>query len=630
MKTIFDHIDEEIFGNEAGEEEDPEVLDSYFVKMNNVDKLWDFKNRLAIIRARKGLGKSTLLAKLNYDKIKDEPEAILLFIKRSDLQSFFEPKKEYDPNHLINQWQVSICKHLNCKIGEKIGFAFSDTAISMVETSELAGFRGRNIIGSLIDRLKIKLPLSIEKKEPQHPDHKALLKRFEAIHEYRAWIFIDDIDATFFNNPESCLQISTFFSCCRKMITDFKGLSIRVSVRTDVWSVINRIDEAMDKCDQYITDLVWEQSDFDKMLARRIYSYLNRRHLSGMYGFAISEKDPLRNPRIVIREIFAPKFIWAGETYSPSEFIFLFSDGRPRWAINLCKRAFRNQAKDKKRQICQEHFYEALDNHGKARLDDLYKEHKQQFPKIEQLIQVFSGGEAYYKTESLLFVLDEKFVKKNREIEIDGVVEKADCLRVADLLYRIGFIYANKYGNYNLKNVIQYEDRPDLLKDIGNLDVSYYWMIKSIYQKRLNVTARWANVPPNEWREKFFHFPYRESFRILEEDEKVIPIGEISLVIKVLEIREKEARISITEKRPTMKTVPIKIVRKGFGKRVTISREIRTDEERSLGIHYMEKEDVKTVKVLGVVYFFKVTEIFSNPNLIEMTVYNELHGSAGT
>jgi len=102
MNDELNLIKEEIFGNEAGEEEDPEVLNSYFVNIEGFDKFWNSDQRLAIVKARKGLGKSTLLSKLNYDKKNSEPDAIVSLIKGSDLMSFFQSDADLDPSNLIN------------------------------------------------------------------------------------------------------------------------------------------------------------------------------------------------------------------------------------------------------------------------------------------------------------------------------------------------------------------------------------------------------------------------------------------------------------------------------------------------------------------------------------------------
>ena len=62
----FDFKDKKIYGNEAGEDEDVEILNSYYVDHTDFDYFFDPNERLSIVSARKGMGKSALLARLHY------------------------------------------------------------------------------------------------------------------------------------------------------------------------------------------------------------------------------------------------------------------------------------------------------------------------------------------------------------------------------------------------------------------------------------------------------------------------------------------------------------------------------------------------------------------------------------
>jgi hypothetical protein len=49
-----------------------------------------------------------------------------------------------------------------------------------------------------------------------------------------------------------------------------KDMNIRASVRTDVWALLRRYDEALDKMSQYVSEILWRQRDFLALLALRI------------------------------------------------------------------------------------------------------------------------------------------------------------------------------------------------------------------------------------------------------------------------------------------------------------------------------------------------------------------------
>lgn len=64
------HLDlaaEDLFGNDAGEDECPEVLSSYFIDQPAFKSFLSTKQKLKVGMSRKGMGKSALLSKLAYD-----------------------------------------------------------------------------------------------------------------------------------------------------------------------------------------------------------------------------------------------------------------------------------------------------------------------------------------------------------------------------------------------------------------------------------------------------------------------------------------------------------------------------------------------------------------------------------
>jgi len=601
MGNELQSVDESIFGNEAGEEEDRDILNDYFVRLEGFDRFWDFNTKLAIVKARKGLGKSTLLSKLVYDKEEMEQDSIVIKIMGPEIMSVIEDDKEYSPDYLINKWQTSMCERIIYEIGKRIGFALQDSTMSVVEASELAGYKDKNIIGSLLSRIKIKLPIALKEKELSHPNPTELLKRFEMVKYYKAWIVIDDIDATFINNQYNSLKISTFLSSCRKMVSDFEGISIRVSIRSDVWSVINRLDEALDKCEQYISELKWNQEDFAKMLASKIYYYFKRKKLFGLYGHIHLGTDPLKYAPLIISELFVPKLNWFDVKYKPTELIYLLTDGRPRWAINLCKRALREAKSLSKRIITADDINTVLNAYGKARLEDLYKEYGQQCPDIRKIIKLFYGKNAYYRVEDLLYMLDKNYVKTHPEIQFDGLLEKNDCLKVATYLFRIGFLYANRLGRYNLKNIIRYDDNIGLLHDRFNLDWTMFWLVNPIFQKGLNLKILISEAALKDWVEKFFHPPYNMKQKLLKNEKKLLEIGDISFLLTLINIGSKDKKPAIV------------IAIKETGK-----------EERSPKADIIKLGHRKARKTKGVIYYFELSEIQQEEEIIELRIYNEI------
>ena len=140
-----------LWGNEAADDEDRELLNSYFVTQPEWEEFFDVTRPLSIARARKGMGKSALLRECAF-RSETNDKVIAIEIKGSDLvaQKNFTSKT---PIEQIYDWQQRICAIINRHLGASIGLAFSDDKITLVETAELSGYKSKNLVGLLIERL---------------------------------------------------------------------------------------------------------------------------------------------------------------------------------------------------------------------------------------------------------------------------------------------------------------------------------------------------------------------------------------------------------------------------------------------------------------------------------------------
>nr|WP_131494608.1 hypothetical protein [Enterobacter kobei] len=151
----MDFYDENLFGNEAGEDEDPKVLSSYFITKEKFNKFMSLQRSFGIVRARKGMGKSSLLSKLAYDVSNKDNRAIVISVTGADLLSYgnFEHK---DHLSLQNEWKKALSTRINFDLGSRIGFAWTDHQMALVESAELVGYKDKNLLDALLSRIKIK------------------------------------------------------------------------------------------------------------------------------------------------------------------------------------------------------------------------------------------------------------------------------------------------------------------------------------------------------------------------------------------------------------------------------------------------------------------------------------------
>lgn len=150
-----DLIDPELFGNEAGDDEDIRILNGYFLNKPEFERFYSPSNRLAFVRSRKGVGKSALLKQTLYERQKLGSTEILIDLKASDLIAMQEVEGD-SPAELIYGWQQRICTQVNLELGATLRVGFTDDSILLIESAELAGFRNRNLVSALFDRLRVK------------------------------------------------------------------------------------------------------------------------------------------------------------------------------------------------------------------------------------------------------------------------------------------------------------------------------------------------------------------------------------------------------------------------------------------------------------------------------------------
>lgn len=479
-----DFLDEELFGNEAGEDENKDRLASYYLEKPENSVFFSSRKPLSFVRARKGVGKSALLSYASYKLEKENPKAIYISVKASDLISI-KPHPSLGASSLqfTNYWQECLCTRIAIEIGRNIKIAASDDSMMLVEMAELLGYKGRNIVTALCERYKHILPqLAAEKKCAENSEE--LLKRYAQKENISVWFFIDDIDATFIDTPENRILVSSFFSACRNIVNAVKGLFICASVRTDIWAII-KDDEALDKCEQYMVDLKWSTEDTGEILANKILTYFVDHYPEDRDVQKIKKWYPASRPQ-VFNLIFKDKLKWGKGALDPHRPIHILSAGRPRWAAQLCKMAANDAYRKNNDKIAIGHINDVMFDYGKYRLSDLYKEHNHQCGQLKHIIESFRNGKKSYTSDELMDYINAKILENvANPISIENIAAD-NPLDIAHFLYRIGFITLDDKSFDNGDSFIRFEDVPDLLIP-SNYNPKDIWAIHPSYRSILHL-----------------------------------------------------------------------------------------------------------------------------------------------
>jgi hypothetical protein len=388
-----------------------------------------------------------------------------------------------------------LCAIVNRHLARELNIALTDDKITLVETAELEGYKSRNLAGALIDRM---MPFFTDKgratvKIPAKNEIE-LLKRAK---DRNVWIIIDDLDATYQNTDAESLSLATFFSACRYLTQDMEGVFFRVSLRTDVWALIRRYDEALDKTAQYVSEILWGQEDFLALLSLRIKA--NAQHLGLPLPVRGRHESPKSFKERLLATAFLPKMQWGDSrqvsSMQPSlspprvvktyRVIYILSYERPRWAIQLCKLAREAALRKHSRRIAKDSIDEIWGEYGAKRIEDLVAEHKHQCPQVNELLNAFRGALRLMSRQELFTRINNR-VSQHLEVKIEGTRTRSPR-EIARFLYRIGFIVARSENVDGEYEHYRFDQMSDFLTARTDEDFSVKWEIHPCYRQALDI-----------------------------------------------------------------------------------------------------------------------------------------------
>jgi hypothetical protein len=488
-KKILNQID---FGNEAGDDVSTSEILNFFVEQSAFDEFLSPASRILLATAKKGVGKSALIRWIDAKVHEEHGDSVLIInCKGSDLaRSNFKLSSKLElPNDYIQDWMVRICALVNRRIGADIDWAFGDDAITLVESAEIDGFKSRNLVSALADRFKKLIPKA--NPEKMHASNEIeLLKRYE-LKNLNVWFLVDDLDATYQRTAAENLELSTFFSACRNLAAQVTGINFRITMRTDVWPLIRRYDESLDKVEQYVRDITWSQADFRTLLSKRIKYQMDS--LNIQISLLPSRATEIEVEEHYVNQLFEARTLWGKGERPMYQIIYTLAYHRPRWAVQLCKLAQKEAVKGNKTLIAKHHIDAIWGEYGKRRINDLIAEHKHQCRDVEELINAFRGAERRMTRDQLLAWIN-NHVTTHLSPFIEGKEVKTS-MEVAHFLFRLGFIVARAEQeglSDSENNPLPYEhyffaDMPDFLTGRTSQDFSVLWEIHPCYREALDI-----------------------------------------------------------------------------------------------------------------------------------------------
>jgi len=481
-----------LFGNDAAEDEDEGVFLGYVVERPELRAFLDPVNKICIARAFKGEGKSALLRLVQNRLGHDETSPLIIAVTGKQI-SPVQAGKHTDV--WVREWKRSILQHIARELGTRIGTAWSDDAISLVEEAEQAGFRSRNFISAVVDRLKsTAIPVSRERASVESAEK--LVQRW-AERTDGIWLFVDDVDENFKNEPSHKLKVASFFIAVREIVNAIPQVRIRAAVRPNTWTTLALEYEALSKVEQYNVNLRWTEPELRDVLGARVRGYLVRTNQweDVARGRTLSAED-------LIAFVFQSPVEWGRKTRPVHVPLVTLSRRRPRWLVELAREAAKAANSAHRRTISLPDITGCLEAFGKKRIADTVAEFSPQCPQIDELIAAFSRQAEEYSTAELVVTL-EKRVLQAITPSIVGVMGAPRPVDVAAFLFQIGFLSARRNLDGGEYEHLTYVDKPDLLRTRTNIDDGVRWEIHPVFRQALQMrdaAGRSLRVVPTDRR----------------------------------------------------------------------------------------------------------------------------------
>lgn len=480
----LDLSDPTLFGNDAAEDEEEDIFEAYFVSRPEEDEFVSEVHKIRILRAYKGEGKSALLRRAR-KRLEDSG----CIVARTTGSGIVPDISSEDPDQWTRGWKVKILSLIANEIGSRIGWAYTDDAIALVEEAEKNGFKARSFFSSVADRVQSsKIPVKHERIGVASPE-KVLSRYMDG--KKSIWLIVDDIDENFRNTTAAKAKVAAFFSACRQIVNLIPEIRIRSGIRPNVWTILKSDAESLSKVEQYIVDIQWNDDHIRTILAKRIEGFLTRTNPDALHAF-MNHVGSYREERL-IGVAFQEKMSWGYDSEKkrekfrpPQTILATLSSRRPRWMIEIGKAASKNAVNAGSQKITLDHIVANLEAFGRNRIANLSAEYSSYCPQINEVIQAFADQQEDYTTGDLHKLIKNKILG-HITVAIAGNNGPNTATQVAHMLYQIGFLTAREdLGEGGYKHYA-FAEQPDLLNTRTNLDRGFTWEIHPVFRQALGL-----------------------------------------------------------------------------------------------------------------------------------------------
>jgi len=479
--TLFDLRSADLFGNEAAEDEDERIFISHLLVRDDLQDFYSPSNPIRIIMAYKGEGKSSLLRSLATDLSRQERAIVV----RTTGAAVFPEVTGYDPAKWARAWKKELYKLIAVSVGTAIGHAWKDDAISLLEEAEKEGFRQRNVVSAIVDRIVPKLSAGgVELSRSRlGGNFEQILKRYRSGEVEQIWLVVDDIDRNFRDTKTDKARIVGFFDAIRDMRNAVPQLRVRTSIRPNVLASVRLDFESISHVRQYVMKMSWSESQVRQMLARRIEGYLTR--TAKIAGLTIPPSGEKRD-LFYISMLFESPVRWGEKNRSIHIPLYTLSAHRPRWLVELCKVSSLRAADRRSAKISLDDVRDEMEEFGANRRADLVAEFRPQCPQLEDMFDAFRGKKDLFSTTELYELIENQILSKFSP-NIAGLSGRARAADVASFLFEVGLFFGRREKEKGGYEHVSYSQRPNMFKSALGPDQGLQWEIHPVFRAVLDI-----------------------------------------------------------------------------------------------------------------------------------------------
>ncbi len=484
-----------LFGHEDAGQEDSTRLKKYYLKRTDYETV-SSEVPLCIVIGFKGVGKSATL-KYSYDE--DNAKGVpAIWIRPDDVSEIYSQlNSATDVLNLITLWKKGLSRLIACKICDDWNFTISQDAEHVINWAESSGYRSKDFVSQIASRF---LPvfkagtgdISVGSSRSQESDKVGehhILKRITEKKTIR--VYLDDLDRGWEASDADRKRLAALIIALGDLTADISGLKIRISLRTDVYSIIRSTKEFTDKFESAEVWCNWDNASILKALIKRVYAYFDQ-EVDEEYINSKSQPEIFGLLSALFEQRFENTKTWSGvPTY---RVLMSLIRRRPRDLVKLLSMAAKEAHEESANRITGKHFSRVFDDYSEGRMTDIINEFSSELSNVGNLLYNMGPtiDEIKSKRENrYVFTTEELYAKiKNvmgnvGRLHIKGVKGVTDFHEVAHFLFKIGFITARKDLAKNIHRTY-YENKKQLLtRQVG--DKGYSWEIHPAYRSALYI-----------------------------------------------------------------------------------------------------------------------------------------------